>query len=106
MAKSQRRDFEVVASDAIDSAWQRGELTPAQRRRFNRAVLRPTQREQIRAAFVQDLAATAPAELSLADVAGKIDFDAVFDLLSQFFPKVAKLKKFAGLFKLIMGAAS
>ena len=106
MAKSQRRDFEVVASDAIVSAWQRGELTPAQRRRFNRAVLRPAQRDQIRAAFVQDLAATAPAALSLADVAGKLDFDAVFDLLSQFFPKVAKLKTFAGLFKLIMGAAS
>ena len=55
---------------------------------------------------MQDLAATAPAELSLADVAGKIDFDKVFDLLSQFFPKVARLKKFAGLFKVIMGAVS
>ena len=106
MAKSQRRDFEVVASDAIDSAWQRGELTPAQRRRFNRAVLKPSQREQIRAAFIQDVADLSPASLSLADVAGKLDFDALFDLLSQFFPKVAKLKKFAGLFKLIMGAAS
>lgn len=104
MAKAKRRDFELVALDAIEQAWGRGELTAPQRRRFNRAVLKPSQREQIRAAFIQDVADLSPASLSLADVAGKLDFDALFDLLSQFFPKVAKLKKFAGLFKVIMGA--
>lgn len=104
MAKAQRRDFEVVALDAIEQAWGRGEITAPQRRRFNRAVLKPTQREQIRAAFIQDVADLSPASLSLAEVAGKVDFDKLFDLLSQFFPKVAKLKKFVGLFKLIMGA--
>ena len=104
MAKAQRRDFELVALEAIEQAWGRGELTAPQRRRFNRAVLRPAQREQLRAAFVQDVADLSPASLSLAEISGKLDFDKLFDLLSQFFPKVAKLKKFAGLFKVIMGA--
>jgi len=104
MAKDKRREFEAVGVDAIDAAFARREITAGQRRRFTRALLRPNDREQIRAAFVQDVAATSPASLDLASVAGKLDFDKLFDLLSQFFPKVAKLKKFAGLFKVIMGA--
>lgn len=105
MAKNKRRrEFEAVAADALSAAYIRGEITLPQRRRFARAIQRPGDREQIRSAFIQDVATTSPESLTAADVAGKIDFDALLDLLSQFFPKVAKLKKFAGLLKIIMGA--
>ena len=47
-----------------------------------------------------------PQALKLADVAGKIDFDSLLDALTAFFPKLANLKKFAPLFKVLIGLAS
>lgn len=104
--RQDRRDFREVAQDAIKRAAVAGTLDADKARNLLTATKRPRHLEQIRAAFVQDVAAQDPQALKLADVAGKIDFDSLLDALTAFFPKLANLKKFAPLFKVLIGLAS
>lgn len=101
--RRKRRDFEQVAADALDQARINGDITRPQFRRLFWAVKQqPALRDEIRGEFAQTLTSDQTAAATTQD--GKLDFDAIFDVLAEFFPKLAKLKKFAGLFKRIMGA--
>jgi hypothetical protein len=44
-----RRDFELVASDALDRSYSESDLTPPEERRLRRALQRPRARERLRA---------------------------------------------------------
>lgn len=96
--RQKRREFAEVASDAVVDAHGRGEITLEQRQEFVRALKRPRGVETIRSAFASEVG---PEQLKLGEVAGKIDFDKLFDLLTGFFPKLANLKKFFGIFQRI-----
>lgn len=104
--RKDRREFREVAQDAIKQAAVRGTLDADKARKLLTATNRPRHLERIRAAFVQNLADEEPQALKLAEVAGKIDFDSLLDALTAFFPKLANLKKFAPLFKVLIGLAS
>ena len=97
-----RREFEQVAADALDQARINGDITRPQFRQMFRAIKeQPAIRDQIRGEFVKTLT---PEQLTGAMTPEfKLDFDALFDLLAMFFPKLASVKKFAGLFRRIMG---
>ena len=103
--RKKRRDFRLVARDAINEAASNGTLPEDKANELIAATNRPRQLERIRAAFVQDLQATDAQALNMAEIGNKIDFDALFDALTAFFPKFAKLKKFAPLIKLVIGLA-
>lgn len=104
--RKNRRDFRLVARDAIEQASENGTITAEKAQQLLTATNRPRQLERIRSAFVQDLQSTDPQALNMAEVGAKIDFDSLFDALAAFFPKLANLKKFASLFKLVIGLAS
>lgn len=102
--RRRRREWVAVASEAVQTAGEAKLITDQQARQISRALRRPRFSEQIRAAFVGELQ---PAQLDLADDdKGKIDFDMLLEVLIGFFPKLAKFKKFAGLFRQIMGLKS
>lgn len=102
--RPRRREWARVASEAVQTAGEAGLVTDQQARQLSRGLRRPRISEQIRAAFVGELE---PAQLESADNGhGKIDFDSIIELLIGFFPKLAKFKKFAGLFREIMGLKS
>lgn len=96
-----RREFEESAADAIDSAMDAGKITVDQSTSFKRALGWPRIREQIRNAFISDTPVDA---IDRAISGGKIDFDLLSDWLENFFPKLAKLRKFARLFQSILGS--
>jgi hypothetical protein len=88
----------------VQTAGEAGLVTDQQARQLSRALRQTRISEQIRAAFVGELES---AQLESADNGqGKIDFDSIIELLIGFFPKLAKWKKFAGLFREIMGLKS
>ena len=93
-----RRDFAEVAREAVEQAVGNGELETAKAIDIQRALQRPRGVETIRSAFANEVG---PEQLKLGEVAGKIDFDKLFDLLTGFFPKLANLKKFFGIFQRI-----
>jgi hypothetical protein len=102
--RRRRREWVRVASDAVIGANVAGLITNQQARQLSRALRQTRISEQIRSAFVGELE---PAQLESADNGqGKIDFDCLIEVLIGFFPKLAKLKKFAGLFREIMGLKS
>ena len=102
--RRRRREWVAVASEAVQTAGEAQLITDQQARQLSRAFRRPPMSEQIRSAFVGELDAQ---QLQSADNGqGKIDFDALIELLIEFFPKLAKWKKFAGLFRQIMGLKS
>lgn len=102
--RKRRREWVRVASEAVQTAGEAGLVTDQQARQLSRGLRRPRISEQIRAAFVGELE---PAQLESADNGqGKIDFDSIIELLIEFFPKLTKFKKFAGLFREIMGLKS
>jgi hypothetical protein len=99
--RRRRREWVAVASEAVQTAGEANLVTDQQARQISRALRRPRFSEQIRAAFVGELE---PVQLDLADNdKGKIDFDMLIEVLIGFFPKLAKWKKFAELFRDIMG---
>lgn len=98
--RRRRREFEAVAREAI-SLVPISQLNGEKARSIIDALRRPRLREQIRSAFVGEVSKE---RLSAAELAGKIDFDSLIDLLVEFFPKLATAKKFSGLFKQIVGA--
>lgn len=100
-----RRDFRLVARDAIKQSAEDGALNAEKAQQLLAATNRPRQLERMRAAFVQDLQSSQPQALSLAEIGSKIDFDNLFDALAEFFPKLANLKKFAPLFKILISLA-
>lgn len=85
-----RREFAEVASEAVVDAHNRGEITLEQRQDFAQALKRPRGVNLIREEFLAD-----------SGKAGNIDFDKWFDLLTGFFPKLANLKRFFGIFQRI-----
>ena len=98
--RRRRREWVAVASEAVQTAGEAKLITDQQARQLSRALRRPRFSEQIRSAFVSELE---PAQLdSAVHETGKIDFDSIIELLIGFFPKLAKWKKFAGLFREIM----
>jgi hypothetical protein len=102
--RRRRREWVAVASEAVQTAGEAKLITDQQARQISRGLRRPRFSEQIRAAFVGELE---PAQLdSAVHETGKIDFDSIIELLIGFFPKLAKWKKFAGLFREIMGLKS
>ena len=102
--RRRRREWVRVASEAVQTAGESGLVTDQQARQLSRALRQTRFSEQIRAAFVGELES---AQLESADNGqGKIDFDALIEVLIGFFPKLAKWKKFAGLFREIMGLKS
>ena len=102
--RKRRREWVKVASEAVQTAGESGLVTDQQARQLSRGLRRPRISEQIRAAFVGELE---PAQLdSAVHTGGKIDFDSIIELLIVFFPKLARFKKFAGLFREIMGLKS
>jgi len=102
--RRRRREWVAVASEAVQTAGEAKLITNQQARQLSRGLRQPRFSEQIRAAFVGELES---AQLESADNGqGKIDFDSIIELLIGFFPKLAKLKKFAGLFREIMGLKS
>jgi hypothetical protein len=102
--RRRRREWVAVASEAVQTAGEAQLITDQQARQLSRAFRRPRISEQIRAAFVGELE---PAQLdSAVHETGKIDFDSIIELLIGFFPKLAKWKKFAELFREIMGLKS
>ena len=102
--RRRRREWVAVASEAVQTAGEAQLITDQQARQLSRGLRRPPISEQIRAAFVGELES---AQLESADnKQGKIDFDALIEVLIGFFPKLAKWKKFAGLFREIMGLKS
>jgi hypothetical protein len=102
--RRRRREWAAVASEAVQTAGEAKLITDQQARQLSRAFRRPRISEQIRAAFVGELQ---PDQLdSAVHETGKIDFDSIIELLIGFFPKLAKWKKFATLFREIMGLKS
>ena len=102
--RRRRREWVAVASEAVQTAGEAQLITDQQARQLSRALRRPRISEQIRAAFVGELQ---PDQLdSAVHETGKIDFDSIIELLIGFFPKLAKWKKFATLFREIMGLKS
>jgi len=102
--RKRRREWVAVASEAVQTAGEAGLVTDQQARQLSRGLRRPRFSEQIRAAFVGELEA---AQLdSAVHETGKIDFDSIIELLIGFFPKLVKWKKFATLFREIMGLKS
>ena len=102
--RRRRREWARVASEAVIGANVAGLVTNQQARQLSRGLRRPPISEQIRAAFVGELE---PAQLdSAVHETGKIDFDSLIEVLIGFFPKLAKWKKFATLFREIMGLKS
>jgi hypothetical protein len=99
-----RREFGEVARDAIRQGHAAGQLTDEQAQAFIAATNRPRHLEQIRSSFVQDLseAKGGPQQLQAADFLGKLDFDTLLPALTAFFPKLASLGKYAGLFREII----
>lgn len=101
--RRKRREFEQVAADALDQARINGDITRPQFRQLFRAIKeQPAIRDQIRGEFVKTLTAEQLATATTPEF--KLDFDALFEVLAAFFPKLARVKKFAGLFRRIMGA--
>ena len=84
-----RRDFAEVALEAVIDANGRGEIDNEKTVDIQRALKRPRGIETIRAAFSNEVG---PEQLKLGEIAGKIDFDKLFDLLTGFFPKLANSK--------------
>jgi len=102
--RKRRREWAAVAIEAVQTAGAAKLITDQQARQLSRAFRLPRFSEQIRAAFVGELES---AQLESADNGqGKIDFDALIEVLIGFFPKLAKWKKFATLFREIMGLKS
>lgn len=102
--RKRRREWVAVASEAVQTAGEAGLVTDQQARQLSRGLRRPRISEQIRAAFVGELQ---PDQLdSAVHETGKIDFDALIEVLIGFFPRLAKWKKFATLFREIMGLKS
>ena len=99
--RAKRREFEESAADAIDSAMDAEKITVDQATSFKRALNWPRIREQIRNAFISDTPVNA---IDRAVIGGKIDFDLLSDWLENFFPKLAKLRKFSRLFQAILGS--
>lgn len=85
-----RRDFAEVAREAAGEAFEHDKLTPDQFDAIENALRRPRGVNLIREEFLAD-----------SGKAGNIDFDKWFDLLTGFFPKLANLKKFFGIFQRI-----
>jgi hypothetical protein len=99
-----RREWLSVASEAVQTAGEAELISDQQARQISRALRRSRISERIRAAFVNELE---PAQLASAEhVTGKIDFDSLIEVLIGFFPKLAKWKKFATLFREIMALKS
>jgi hypothetical protein len=102
--RKRRREWVKVAREAVISAGESDLITDQQTNQILRGFRRPRISEQIRSAFIGELE---PAQLESADNGqGKIDFDSIIELLIGFFPKLARFKKFAGLFREIMGLKS
>ena len=102
--RRRRREWAAVASEAVQTAGEAKLITEQQARQLSRGLRRPRISEQIRAAFVGELEL---AQLKSAmHETGRIDFDSIIELLIAFFPKLAKWKKFAELFREIMGLQS
>ena len=98
-----RREFADVALEAVIDANSRGEIDNEKTVDIQRALKRPRGVETIRAAFSNEVG---PEQLKLGEILsgpdkGKIDFGNLFDLLTGFFPKLANLKKFFGIFQRI-----
>ena len=85
-----RREFAVVATDAVTEAYTRGWIDLSKADDIAQALKRPRGVNLIREQFLTD-----------SGKAGNIDFDKWFDLLTGFFPKLANLKKFFGIFQRI-----
>jgi hypothetical protein len=102
--RRRRREWVRVANEAVQTAYASKLLTAQQANQILRGLRQTRFSEQIRSAFVGELE---PAQLESADNGqGKIDFDSIIELLIGFFPKLARFKKFAGLFREIMGLKS
>jgi hypothetical protein len=102
--RKRRREWVAVAREAVITAGRSDLITVQQANQILRGFRMPRISEQIRSAFVGELQ---PAQLESADNGqGKIDFDSLFEALIVFFPKLARFKKFAGLFREIMGLKS
>jgi hypothetical protein len=102
--RKRRREWVKVATDALQTAGEAGLVTDQQARQISRGLRKPPIAERIRAAFVNQLE---PSQLESAEhETGKIDFDALIEVLIGFFPKLATWKKFAGLFREIMRVKS
>lgn len=101
--RRKRREFEQVAADALDQARVNGDITRLQFRQMFRAIKeQPAIREEVRGQFLKTLTAEQLATATTPEF--KLDFDALFEALAAFFPKLAKGAKFVGLFRRIMGA--
>lgn len=85
-----RREFAVVASEAVTAAHMNAEIDIDQATSLQQALQRPRGVKLIREEFLAE-----------SGKAGNIDFDKWFDLLTGFFPKLANLKKFFGIFQRI-----
>lgn len=101
--RRKRREFAEVALEASIVANENGEIDNEQTVAIQRALKRPRGIETIRAAFSNEVG---PEQLKLGEILtgpdkGKIDFGKLFDLLSGFFPKLANLKRFFGIFQRI-----
>lgn len=96
--RQKRREFAAVAIEAAEQAYDRGEIDNDKMTDLSLALRRPRGVETIRSAFANEVG---PEQLKLGEVAGKIDFDRLFDLLTGFFPKLANLRKFFGIFQRI-----
>jgi hypothetical protein len=102
--RKRRREWVKVAREAVITAGRSDLITDQQANQILRGFQKTRISEQIRSAFVSELQ---PHQIESADNGqGKIDFDSLFEVLIVFFPKLAKFKKFAGLFREIMGLKS
>jgi len=102
--RKRHREWVRVASEAVQTAGEAKLVTDQQAQQLSRALRRPRTSEQIRSAFVGELE-TAQLDSAVHET-GKIDFDSLIEVLIGFFPKLAKWKKFATLFREIMGLKS
>ena len=99
--RKRRREWLAVAVDAVQQAGEEGLLDDQQARQISRGLRKPRISQQIRAAFTQHLESQ---QLESAiNENGQVDFDSIIDLLMMFFPKLAKLHKFAALWNELKG---
>ena len=96
-----RREWLAVAVDAVQQAGEEGLLNEQQALQISRGLRRPRISQQIRSEFTLHLE---PEQLESAiNENGQVDFDSIIDLLMMFFPKLAKLRKFAALWNELKG---
>lgn len=97
--RKRRRKFVEVASAALKKSVLEGKVDVEKGQAIAEALnSRPPIVERIRSAFVGDVHNASPDALkSAGNEKGEIDFDTMFDLLANFFPKLAKFRPFAKL---------